>query len=142
MIINKIFKKKNYVVLFNMFSENGQALDFLNQHTADDIKHLYDKIEPDRGALKISDISDTINCVGFFQELKEIDGGLKEIIDHIESKLNDKDSKILERFKNYSEISRAVIELNQNFDFSQNIYEEIKDIINEAKFFLIKIVMN
>jgi hypothetical protein len=42
----------------------------------------------------------------------------------------------------YSEISRAVIELNQNFDFSQNIYKEITDIINEAKFFLIKIVMN
>ena len=133
--------KSNYIILFNIFDENELALDFLNKHTAEDVKHLYDKIEPGKGNLKMSDIDDTFNCVGFFQELKEIKGGMKEIIKHIIKKLNN-DSNILKRFKNYSVISRHVDELNKNFDFSQNIYKEIQGIIKDSKFFLIKLMMN
>ena len=129
-----IENKSNYIKLFHLFYGNGQALDFLNQHTADDVKHLYDKIEPNRGALRTNDISDTVSCVGFFQELKKIKGGLKEIIDCIKLKLNEEKSSILDNFKKYSEIYRSVIELNQNFDLTLNIYEEIKGIISDAKF--------
>jgi hypothetical protein len=43
-------------------------------------------------------------------------------------------SIILEGFKRYLEIYRAVIELNEKFDFSQSIYKEINEIINESKF--------
>ena len=129
-----IENKSNYIKFFHLFYGNGQALDFLNQHTADDIKHLYDKIEPNRGALRTNDISDTVSCVGFFQELKKIKGGLKEIIDCIKLKLSEEKSSILDNFKKYSEIYRSVIELNQNFDLTLNIYEEIKGIISDAKF--------
>jgi len=130
---NNLEKKCNYITFFNLFFENKQALAFLDQNTAEDIKPLYDKIIP--GAdLTINNISDTINCVGFFQELKKIEGGLKEIIDHIKAKLDKKDLNILEGFKRYLEIYRAVIELNENFDFAQSIYKEISEIINESKF--------
>ena len=129
-----IENKSSYIKLFLLFYGNGQALNFLNQHTADDIKHLYDKIEPNRGALRTNDISDTVSCVGFFQELKKIKGGIKEIIDFIKIKLNEEKSSILDNFKKYSEIYRSVIELNQNFDLTLNIYEEIKGIISNSRF--------
>ena len=126
-----IDKKSNYITLFHLFYEKEQALDFLDKYTSEDVKHLYDKIEPNRGTLKINDISITKDCVGFFQELKEIKGGLKQIISQIKKKLDLPSA--LDRFKKYSEIYREVIELNQNFDFSLNVYEEIKGIISKAK---------
>ena len=130
---NNIEKKCNYIIFFNLFYENKQALEFLEQKTAEDIKPLYDKIVP--GAdLTINNITDTINCVGFFQELKKNEGGLKEIIDHIKARLDEKDLSILQGFKRYLEIYRAVIELNENFDFAQSIFKEINEIINESKF--------
>jgi len=123
--------KSNYIKMFHSFFEKRQALDFLYYHNTEDIKILYDKIEPNNKTLQMKDISDTLNCVGFFQELKE-KNDLKEILNYIKIKLDNKD--LLIRFENYSEIYRSIIELNQNFDFSQNIYEEIEVILNDAKF--------
>ena len=128
-----INEKSIYINFFNLFFENKQALAFLDQNTAENIKPLYDKIIP--GAdLTINNISDTINCVGFFQDLKKIEGGLKEIIDYIKLRLKENDLIILNGFKRYLEIYRSVIELNDNFDFAQSIYKEINEIINESKF--------
>ena len=110
-------------------------MDFLYNHNTEDIKILYDKIEPNNKTLQMKDISDTLNCVGFFQELKE-KNDLKEFLDYIKIKLENKD--LLNRLENYSEIYRSIIELNQNFDFSQKIYEDIEVILNDAKFFFNK----
>ena len=127
--------KSNYIKMFHSFFEKKQALDFLYNHNTEDIKILYDKIEPNNKTLQMKDISDTLNCVGFFQELKE-KNDLKEILEYIKIKLENKD--LLNRFENYSEIYRSIIELNQNFDFSQKIYEDIEVILNDAKFFFNK----
>lgn len=129
--------KSKYIVFFNLFFENGQALAFLDEHTVQDVKPLYDKIVPGTD-ITINNISDTINCIGFFQELKKTEGGLKEIIGKIKLKINETNSSILEGFKRYLDIYRAVIELNENFDFSQQIYKEINKIIKESKFFFNK----
>ena len=48
--------------------------------------------------------------------------------------MNEEKSSILDNFKKYSEIYRSVIELNQNFDLTLNIYEEIKGIISNSRF--------
>ena len=125
-------QKSNYIQMFNYFYENRQALDFLFNHNTDDIIQLYDKIGPNNTTLSMSAISDTLNCVGFLQELKT-KNKFKEIFEFIKSKMNDND--IFEWFKNYSENYRSVIELYQNFDFSLNIYEQINVIINDAYFF-------
>ena len=130
--------KSNYITLFNLFFEKGQALAFLDQHNAEDVKHLYDKLDPNGKDLNMNDISNTINCVGFFQGLKKIEGGLKEIISQIELKLTENNSSLLKGFNNYVEIHLKVIELNENFDFGQTIYMEIKEIIKESKFYFNK----
>ena len=124
-------KKSNYIKLFHYLYGKKQAFDFLISHSTDDIKALYEKIEPNYRNLTMKDITDTIDCAGFFQELKE-KINLNEMIEFLRKKMEDE--KLLERFKNYSDIFPSVIELYQNFDFSINLYEEVKDIIKEAKF--------
>jgi len=125
--------KLNYIQFFNLFLENKQALEFLDQHIPEDIKPLYEKIFPGSD-LTINNIRDTLNCVSFFQELKKIDGTLKEIIEHINLRLSENESSIFNGFIRYLEIYRGVIELNENFDFAQSIYIEIKEIIHDSKF--------
>ena len=44
------------------------------------------------------------------------------------------DNDLIKRFENFSEIYPSIIELNQNFDFSINLYDEIKEIITNANF--------
>ena len=114
--------KSNYIKLIDLFFENGQALAFLAQHTVEDIKPLYDIIEPNRIDLIINDISDTIKCVEYFQEFKNIDGGIKELIKYIQKSLDEKDSNILKKIKHYLEISQSVIEFKKNTDI--NNYKE------------------
>ena len=126
--------KNNYINFFNLFFQEEQALAFLDKHTAEEMKSLYDKIDPNGSELNMNDISDIINCIGFFQELKKIKGGMKEIIKYIQNNLDEKDSAIYKRFKHFIDIYRMVIELNANFYFSQYIYIEIDEIINNSKF--------
>lgn len=68
----------------------GQALAFF-WPTQCWIKSLYNKIDPNGRDLKPSDITDTLNSVGFFQVLKKIEGRIKEIIARIKLKLNEED---------------------------------------------------
>ena len=124
-------RKKPHIELFKMFYGKGDAIDFLYSHRVNDIKHLYDKIEPNRGTLQMNDISNTINCVGFFQGFKYYNGGLKDIIIYFIDNLNE---NIFDCFKKYSEISQVVSDLYVNFDFSQYIFDEIKEIITNSKF--------
>ena len=132
---NHIYKKSNYIQMFNLFFDKKQALDFLNKEKTEDIKHLYDKIEPNNGTISTKEISDTINCIGFFQQLKG-KKNLKEIISYIKSKMDEKD--LFTCFINFSKNYRSIIELDKNFDYSLNIVEKIKEIINDAKFYFNK----
>ena len=129
-------KRSNYMKMFHFFDNKSQALDFLYNHKIEDIKHLYDKIDPNNRTISMKDISDTLNCVGIFQELKE-KNDLKEMIEYLKPKMEDNDA--LQWFKNYSDIYRSIIELNQNFDFSLSIYEQVDDIIKDATFIFNKI---
>ena len=63
--------KNNYIKMFENLYDKKQAIDFLLSNSTNDIKLLYDKIEPNYRTLSMQDITDTLNCVGFFQELKE-----------------------------------------------------------------------
>lgn len=59
---------------------------------------------------------------------------MKEVIKNIQDNLDENDSIIFKRFKHYIEISKRVIELNENFDFSEQIYKDINEIIISSKF--------
>ena len=128
-------QKSNYIQIFNSYFEKNQAMDFLYNHSTDDINQLYDKIGPNNTTLSMTDIQDCLNCVGFFQELKEIKH-LEDFLNYIKKNMEKND--IYKWFKNFSDTCRSVIELYQNFDFSITIFEEIDIIIKDAKFFFNK----
>ena len=122
--------KSNYLKLCCCLYEKKQAYDFLLSQSNEGIKILYDKIEPNSRTISYKDIEDTIRCVGFFNELKNIDDNF-EILKHIQTNLDD---DLIARFENFSQIYSSVIELNQDFDFSINLYNEIKEISTNANF--------
>jgi hypothetical protein len=53
------------------------------------------------------------------------------ILKYIQTNLDD---DLIARFENFSQIYSSVIELNQDFDFSINLYNEIKEISTNANF--------
>ena len=56
----------------------------------------------------MGDITDTLHCVGFFQELKA-KKTFDKILEYIKTEMNDEN---LKRFQIYSEIFQSVYELN------------------------------
>ena len=122
--------KSNYLKLCCCLYDKKQAYDFLLSQSNEGIKILYDKIEPNSRTISYKDIEDTIRCVGFFNELKNI-GDNFGILKYIQTNLDD---DLIARFENFSQIYSSVIELNQDFDFSINLYNEIKEISTNANF--------
>ena len=125
------YSNEYYIKIFNLFNDKRQALDFLYNHTVDDIRHLYDKIGPSNRTSGMDVIANTSRCVGVLEELKQKDS-LKKIIDYIKKKMNKED--IYNCFHNYSENFNLIIDINQNFDFALNIFGKINDILKHATF--------
>ena len=129
---DNINEELNYIIFFNLFKEKAQALSFLNEHSIDEVKLLYFKLIHVECSVEINDISNTIECIKFFKELKKINGGMKEVITYIKLKFNEKEFNY---FKNYCEVYPEIIRLLYNaFDYYNNIYEEINAIISSSKF--------
>ena len=127
-------KNSNCFILFNLFRNEKEALDFLTKKNVDDIELFFDIIDNEESVnevIKMSDISDTINCVRYFQEIKKISGGFKDIINHINLKLNDKN--ILKSFRKYLDIYIDLTGFSENFNYnSPEIFQEINSIITKS----------
>ena len=91
-------------------------------------------MEPNSPTITYKDIEDTIRCVGVFNELKNIDNNFG-IFEYIKNKIDD---NLITRFKFFLNLF-SVIELNQDFDFSINLYNEIKEISTNANFIFTQI---
>ena len=132
-----IKEKNNCFILFNKLNFQKEALDFLAEKKVEDIEIFYDiidKIPSDFKTLKMLDIFNVADCVNFFQELKKINGGFKDIINHIKLKLSEKD--LLSSFKDYLYIYPYLIELlNHKNLLPIHFFQEINSIITNSNFF-------
>ena len=64
-----IKEKNNCFILFNLFHYKKEALDFLSSKKVEDIEPFYEIIDDKESitkVIKMSDITDTINCFEFF----------------------------------------------------------------------------
>ena len=122
--------KENYIKFFNCLYQKKPAYDFLLNNKTENINLLYNKIEPNNRTISSKEIADTIDCVGLFEKIKNLSNNF-EIFKFVKENINEEK---LKKFINFSDIYNSIIELNQNFDFSINLYDEVKDIVTNADF--------
>ena len=64
-------KKSNYSKLFTSLYEKKEAIDFLlSKINTDNIKYLYDRIDPINQTLNIKNIQDFEKCIKIFQKFQ------------------------------------------------------------------------
>ena len=122
--------KSNYIKFFTCLYGKKEAVDFLRMKNLNEIQLLYDKLYPKDTKLSMKDLLNTYNCVGFFNEIKNLNDN-SEIFDYLKKAIDDQK---LKEFKNFSDVYQSIIELNENFDLSASLYNKVNDIIIEATF--------
>ena len=129
---NKIYDYnniENYNKLFTCLYDKNEAIDFLFSKIDQDIKILYDRIQPTDRTISIKDIKYTEECILAFKKMKNLKDNFR-IFDYIKSM----DEDMISKFENYSRIFSSVIELDTSYDNSQNLFEEVNDKIKEETF--------
>jgi len=129
---NKIYDYnniENYYKLFTCLYDKNEAIDFLFSKIDQDIKILYDRIQPTDRTISIKDIKYTEECISAFKKMKNLEDNFR-IFDYIKSM----DEDMISKFENYSRIYSSVIELDTFYDNSQNLFEEVHDKLKEETF--------
>ena len=122
--------KNNYSKIFTSLYEKKEAIDFLLKKINSNIEELYDRIDPNSPTITIQKIDDTKICIEVFKQFKSIKNDNKVIFKYIKTLEEDK----IKAFESYSKIFSSIIELDRNDNFILNIFDQIDDIIKNAKF--------
>ena len=123
-------EKTNYFKLFTSLYEKKEAIDFLISKIDQDIKYLYDRIEPTNRTISIEKIKDCEECIKIFKIFKGFKNN-SELFEYIknEKEINDEKIKLFESYsKNYS----SIIELDRNDNTSFNLFGIVDKIIENA----------
>ena len=134
---NSIYDYKNignYFKIFTSLFDKKEAIDFLilkSESNEDNILLLKDKLEPTNKTISLKDIEDTNNSIKIFKELKKLKSN-DEILSNIKLL---KDEQI-SSFENYSKIYSLIIELDTEGYISENLYEKVNYIIQDANFLI------
>ena len=115
---------QNYNKLFTCLKDKKEAIDYLFSKKEEDIENLVNRLEPTNRTIKIEDIMDTKECVYHITKMKGMN--VDERFSYIKG-LNE----IISKFMNYSKKYLSIIELDRYYDDSENIYEQVKSIINK-----------
>ena len=122
-------ENQKYIEFFTCLSELKESINYLKNSSANNVRILSEKVEPNNKRLNFKDINDIYECVGTFEKIKKCVNNF-EIFEYIK-KL---DEATINKFKNCVRVYPAIVELNQNFDFSNTLYDEVKYIITKANF--------
>ena len=120
--------KNNYSKIFTSLYEKKEAIDFLLKKINSNIEELYDRIDPNSPTITIQKIDDTKICIEVFKQFESKKNN-KEIFKYIKTLREE-----IKAFESYSKIFSSIIELDRNDNFILNIFDQIDDIIKNAKF--------
>ena len=120
---------QNYNKFFACFYDKKGAIDFLLSKMGQNIEYLYDRIQPTERAISIADIKNTEDCISTFYTLKKIEDNFKIFI-----YIKNMNENQISKFENYSKIYSSLIELDTLYDETENLYDEVKDIIKDKTF--------
>ena len=127
-------EKSNYFRFFTALYEKKEAIDFLVSKINQDIKYLYDKIEPTNRTISIQKIEDCEGCIKVFKEFKEqTNNSNSKLFDAIKEKFKDND-EIINLFESFSKNYDSIIELDRKDNTSFKLFETVDKIIQNASF--------
>ena len=125
-IYNYRGKNNNYTKLFKSLYKKQEAIDFIfekiNQNI--NIDYLEEKIQPTNRAIKIEDVIATEKCIFHMSKMKDQENNFKRL-----EYIKGLDPDDIAKFVKYSEIYKYIIELDRVDDSSDNIYDQIINII-------------
>ena len=128
------YKENNYFCkIFTSLYQKKEAIDFLESKIdkENEIKTLYNKLDPINGIYNIKNIQDMEECLIIFKACKKLND-FHKIIKYLKN-LN---SMQIERFIAYSKNYSAIIDLERNFDIYKNVFDNVNNIITKAKLIL------
>ena len=120
---------QNYNKFFICFYDKKEAIDFLLSKMGQNIAYLYDRIQPTDRTICIEDIKNTEYCISTFYTLKNIEDNFKIFI-----YIKNMNENQISNFEKYSKIYSSLIELDTFYDETENLYDEVKDIIKDKTF--------
>lgn len=123
----------NYSKLFTSLYEKKEAIDFLRKKVNQDISELYDRIDPNSQTLNIQKIDDTKKCIEVFNEFQS-----KENNEAIFKYIKTLNKEQIDAFESYSKVFSSIIELDRNDNSALNIFNQVDNIIHNAKFLFLQ----
>ena len=120
---------QNYNKFFICFYDKKEAIDFLLSKMGQNIAYLYDRIQPTDRTICIEDIKNTEYCISTFYTLKNIEDNFKIFI-----YIKNMNENQISNFEKYSKIYSSLIELDTFYDETENLYDEVKNIIKDKTF--------
>ena len=136
-IYNYLDNKSNksyYIKFFNCLYNKEETFNFLLTHSSDDLKILYDKLDPNIQTLTPSDIEYTITCVNFFNDFERFNNDHILIFNYIKESLKDNEN-LIKSFERFSDIAESIMNMYQNIEISTTLYDEIEKKFKNAEFF-------
>ena len=114
---------QNYNKLFTSLDKKKEAFDYLFNKKEEDFEDLENRIELTNRTIKIKDITDTKNCVFHINKMKAMDFYQRFLY------IKKLSEQVISQFINYSKKYLSIIELDLYYDDSENIYEQVRSII-------------
>ena len=119
-------KIEDYNEIFKSLYDKKEAIEFLLSMKGKDVYYLQNRIQPTSTTLEIKDINSTQKCIDIMTELSNLEDN-NERFKYIKN-LN---KKTITHFENYSNVFNSVIELVRYYDNSEDIYEQVKMLIEK-----------
>ena len=120
---------QNYNKLFTCLYDKKEAIDFLFSKIDQNISYLYNRIQPTDRTISIADIKNTEDCISAFSKMKKTEDNFR-----IYAYIKNMEKTDISKFENYSRIYSSVIELDTFYDDSENLFDEVNDIVKDKAF--------
>ncbi len=123
------------IKLIRYLQDKKEQIEFAKQKDVDSAAALMYRLNPTTDSLQFNDIVEYQSCVAFILDIykKEED---EKLLSNLKEKLKKDNNidKVLSRFKSYFINYSSIKALDENFDSSKDIYENIKDVLNNSEF--------
>ena len=122
------------IKLIKLFYPHEDKINFVKTKGIDNAQALLYKLNPTTDSLKFNDIIEYQSCISFVHVIMEKRTDVK-LLEDLGKKIEKDDiNKIISTFRNYFINYGSIKSLDTNFDSSNDIYENIKDILNNSEF--------